>query len=231
MKKLASSEVTTQKDSQTGYPVYVSTTARMTFRKLHPEWAKVRNSVLNEEIAKLFVNAKVFQRFASKKSNEEGDIRGTDSSKFVSIYRNNYVLVIAAKGGHALPPPPTGPKKSAAASIPLTKVAQGRDDSLRAHRGWLEDHYFDLFIGQAALDAESEKALKDYVESNGGFKSIKGASPKEVAQKAGIKPSDSASQMARTMLSEDQRGQLIRDPGMLNDRPGNLSVPLSFPLE
>jgi hypothetical protein len=43
--------------------------------------------------------------------------------------------------------------------------------------------------------------------------------------------SDQASAMARTMLSEDQRGQLTREPGMLNDRPGNLAVPFSFPLE
>ena len=129
-----------------------------------------------------------------------------------------------------MPPPPARSSK-ASVYVALEKSAEGRDDFLRAHRGWLEDHYFDFFIGHAALDAESEKFLKEYIKNNGGFKSMKGTSPKELAAAAAKKPSDTASQMARTMLSEDQRGQLIREPGLLNDRPGNLSVPFSFPLE
>lgn len=232
MIKQAGPEASGQSDPLTGKKIYISTSARITYRKLHPEWikAKVSNAILNEEIAKQFAAAKVIELFTSKKNkSESGDIRGTDSSKFISIHRNSYVLVIAAKGAHNLPAPPE--KKTVPSSIKLASIriknAEGRDDSLRAHRGWLEDHYFDLFIGQAALDEKSTELLKEYVKNNGGMKSLKNVTPDQAQQIA----SNQASQMARTMLSEDQRGQLTREPGMLNDRPGNLSVPFSFPLE
>lgn len=232
MIKKAGPEATTHTDPSTGKKIYVSTSARITFRKLHPEWvsAKVKNSVLNDEIAKQFAAAPVMQIFLSKKNkNEAGDIRGTDSSKFICIHRNSYVLVIAAKGTHALPPPPAPKELPAAVKLAAANIrkAEGRDDSLRAHRGWLEDHYFDLFIGQAALDEKGAELLREYAQKNGGFKAIKNMT----AAKAKQITSDQASAMARTMLSEDQRGQLTREPGMLNDRPGNLAVPFSFPLE
>jgi hypothetical protein len=230
MKKNASTEMTSQTDPVTGNKIYVTTTARLLFRKMHPEWAKVKNDILNEAIAKAFASAKVIQTFKSKKWEEEGDIRGSDSSKFICIHRGSFLIIIAAKGSHNLPPPPARSSK-ASARVALEKSAEGRDDAMRAHRGWLAEHYFDFFVGHAALDAESEKSLKEYIKNNGGLKSMKGASPKELAAKAKKKPSDVASQMARTMLSEDQRGQLTREPGLLNDRPGNLSVPFSFPLE
>lgn len=232
MIKNAGPEPTGITDPSTGKKVYVSTTARITFRKLHPEWvkAKVKNSALNEEIAKQFAAAPVLEIFLSKKNkNEAGDVRGTESSKFVCIHRNSYVLVIAAKGTHNLPAPP--PPKELPASIKLagqnTRVAEGRDDFLRAHRGWLEDHFFNFFIGQAALDEKSAELLREYAEKNGGFKAIKNMTAEQARQVA----SNQASAMARTMLSEDQRGQLTREPGLLNDRPGNLAVPFAFPLE
>jgi hypothetical protein len=232
MIKQSSSEETKQTDPFTGKKIHVSTSARLIYRKLHPEWVKekVSNLILNEEIAKQFAAAPVTEIFLSKKNkSESGDIRGTESSKFVSIHRSNYVLVIAAKGSHNLPSPPLREKKLTSVKLAssITKSAEGRDDSLRAHRGWLEDHYFCLFIGQAALDEKSTALLKDYIKNNGGMKAVKNMTPDQASQVA----SDQASQMARTMLSEDQRGQLTREPGMLNDRPGNLSVPFSFPLE
>lgn len=232
MIKQAGPEATTQTDPSTGKKIYVSTSARITFRKLHPEWvrAKVKNSVLNEEIAKQFAAAPVMEIFLSKKNkSESGDVRGTESSKFVCIHRNSYVLVIAAKGPHNLPPPPAPKEMPASIKLATSNIrsAEGRDDSLRAHRGWLEDHYFDLFIGQAALDAQGAELLREYAQKNGGFRSIKSMTPTAARQIA----SNQASQMARTMLSEDQRGQLTREPGLLNDRPGNLAVPFSFPLE
>ena len=109
MIKKAGPEATAHIDPSTGKKIYVSTSARITFRKLHPEWvkAKVKNSALNDEIAKQFAAAPVMEIFLSKKNkSESGDVRGTESSKFVCIHRNSYVLVIAAKGAHNLPPSP-----------------------------------------------------------------------------------------------------------------------------
>lgn len=232
MIKKAGPEATAHTDPSTGKKIYVSTSARITFRKLHPEWikAKTKNSALNDEIAKQFAAAPVMEIFLSKKNkSESGDVRGTESSKFICIHRNSYVLVIAAKGAHNLPPPPASKELPSAIKLAAANIrkAEGRDDSLRAHRGWLEDHFFDLFIGQAALDEKGAELLREYAQKNGGFKAVKNMSASQARQIA----NNQASAMARTMLSEDQRGQLTREPGLLNDRPGNLAVPFSFPLE
>jgi len=186
--------------SADGAKVFVTTVARIAFRKNNPEWAHIPNSFLNPVVAQKFSELPVVKQFTAK-SGDIGEIRGDRQNRITAIRKGSIVAIVAIKGGFKI----SSPQKTAS-----------RDDSLKAHRGWLEEHFFDMFVGQMALDERSTEFLKDYIESGIGMQALVGMNP------------DQASQMAAAVLSEDQHGQLHRDPGWQSGAIGSTSLPVSF---
>jgi hypothetical protein len=184
-----------------GARVYVTTVARIIFRKTNPEWAHVPNSFLNPVIAAKFAELPVVKQFKAKESSATGEIRGDKQNRITAIRKGSIIAIVAIKGSFKIPSP--------------AKTA-GRDDDLRAQRGWMEDHFFDLFVGQLALDDRSSEFLKDYIDGGIGMETLMKMSP------------DQASQMARAVLSEDQHTQMSRDPGWQSGAMGSTSLPVSF---
>ena len=198
----AKQEPTQIHDAATSKPVAVTTTARKYYRAANPAWEHIKNEFLSIEIANQFAKAPELGTFKPKKNPENvGHIRGTESSKFIAIETNNEIVVIAVKGTHSL----SAPKKAS------------RDDALRNHRGWLENHYFDIFIGQYNLDQKSVDILKKHVANKGVLLDRK-------------MKQDEVSQLAMTLMGEDQRGQITRDPGISTTQLGLLNLPVGFPV-
>lgn len=85
----------------TGRAVFVSTTARMYFRQSFPDYAKVRNNIVNQYLANMFAQASPTDYFRPKKGSAEevGEIREAGGGKFIGIIANDHVRVLAIKGG------------------------------------------------------------------------------------------------------------------------------------
>lgn len=194
-------------DSVSGKAIVVTSSARKTLRQSNPDWKHIKNEDLSKAIAIMFSGSPEIGKFTPKKQEpgSTGHVRGSESSKFIAVEKNQGIFVIAAKGSHKLQSPPQQNKKAS------------RDDALRAHRGWLEEHYFDMFIGQYALDSRSAALMRTWAGENGGIRKLKKM------------PQDQISLLARELLAEDQRGQITRDPGLPQDKPGLLNTPVGFP--
>lgn len=91
------------RDRVTGKPIYVSTSARILFRKKNKSAQSIKNNKLNQIIAKYVSDAKVVEHFTPKNKNgssddEKGEIREGFSNKFIVIVTNNFVKVLVVKG-------------------------------------------------------------------------------------------------------------------------------------
>lgn len=87
-------------DPQNGGEIYVSTTARITFRKQFANWAKRRNNVLNWAIATAFAKGEPHQYFKPKQGSgaDVGEVRLYGQTKFIGIVFGSDVRIIAVKG-------------------------------------------------------------------------------------------------------------------------------------
>lgn len=182
--------------------IFVTTAARLVFRKQNPEWAHVPNSFLNPVIAEKFKELPVVKQFKAKQSGAMGEIRGDKQNRITSITNGSAVAIVAIKGSFKIRSPKTA----------------SRDDALRKQKGWFENHFFDIFIGQLALDERSATYLKDYIQSGIGIDQVSKMS------------SEQLSQLAAAVLSEDQRGQMHRDPGVQTGAIGSTALPIAFSL-
>lgn len=91
-------------DSGSGKAVFVSSTARIFFRKAYPGYKRIRNNVMNQYIAKMFSSGKPAGYFRPKGSkgggsrSDVGVIREVSGGKFIGIISPNHVRIIAIKG-------------------------------------------------------------------------------------------------------------------------------------
>lgn len=183
-------------------PIRVTVSARKYFRAMSPAWKHIKNAALDAEISTQFAKTQPIGQFRPHNGRGEGQIRGSESAKYIAVVTESDIAVIAVKGHHQLAQPKTA----------------GRDDELRAERGWLENHYFDLTIGQYAIDQQSADLLRKHLTETGEMRRVRKMSRDEL------------SQLAVTLMGEDQRGQMTRDPGLPSDRLGLLNTPVGFPL-
>ena len=118
MIKEAWSEPTKVNDAETGKPIYVSTSARVAFRKAFPAANKVRNPILNIAIATIFSSSKTSQTFRPKSDHfnyaqgQSGMIRPAGGGRFVAIVGSSWVKIITFKGAPPqldLPAPTSSP--------------------------------------------------------------------------------------------------------------------------
>ncbi len=152
-------------------PIFVSTTARIMYRRLNPSWDKARNADLNKQIADQFSAATHEDFFRPKKSAPHmiGEIRVGSGTKFIALVYQNQIMVIAAKGSPKITSP--APVKLPAAKEAPAPIDFGdKTSSLKTasrNRGFMEDHFFDMFQGMYALDEESFEALKRRAKESG----------------------------------------------------------------
>jgi hypothetical protein len=98
------SEPTKINDKETGKAVFVSTTARITFRKAFPKAQKVRNSILNIAIATIFSSLKTSSKFKPKSDHfnyahgQSGVVREVGGGKFIAIVGDNWIKIVTFKG-------------------------------------------------------------------------------------------------------------------------------------
>ena len=90
-------------DSQHGGKILISSGARIAFRKVMPDWAKVRNKWLNMAIANAFSTGNPADFFKPKGVGANvgltGEIRMSGGTKYIAvIMENDDVRVIAVKG-------------------------------------------------------------------------------------------------------------------------------------
>ena len=105
-------------DKETGCQIAISTSARRAFRTAWPDWAKVRNNVLNRFIAELYSNAKTTDTFTPKAggasaAGQVGQVRVIGGGRLMGILskQQSWVKVITVKGSTpALPTLPANLK-------------------------------------------------------------------------------------------------------------------------
>ena len=90
-------------DSEHGGQILVSTSARIAFRKVFPDWKRVRNNWLNEAIAEAFKRGKPTDFFKPKGvgawTGLTGEIRVFGGARFIAIVMSNDdVRLISVKG-------------------------------------------------------------------------------------------------------------------------------------
>lgn len=100
----AGAEPTRVNDKETGKEIFVSTTARITFRKAFPKAQKIRNQLLNVAIATLFSTTKTIQTFKPKSSHgsfskgQSGVIREVGGGKFIAVIETDDIRILTFKG-------------------------------------------------------------------------------------------------------------------------------------
>jgi hypothetical protein len=108
-------EPTGMNDTAAGKPIFVTTSARITFRKAFPKAQKIRNSVLNTAIATIFSASKTAERFKPYNKHNNyipgtmGVIRPAGGGRFIGIVGNDFVKIVEFKGS---PPQLTLPEVS-----------------------------------------------------------------------------------------------------------------------
>lgn len=103
MSVVAAMEPSGVKDSEHGGEIFVSTGARIAFRKVFPDWKPVRNKWLNKAIAEAFKRGKPTEYFKPKGSGAwtgiTGEVRVFSGARFIAIVmQNDDVRLIAVKG-------------------------------------------------------------------------------------------------------------------------------------
>ena len=181
----------------------VTTSARIVFRKNNPEWAHVPNKYLNPFIAEAYKEAPVVKVFQDKNGKDKGELRGDNTNRMVGIIRGNTVAIVSVKGTFHIPAPPT--KRAS------------RDTALNAERGWLAEHFLDMFSGQFALDQKAQERMHKYLLENGGAKEMAKLNPHAL------------SQLAASFLAENENGVITRDPQHMDEGRGRLTFPATFP--
>jgi len=222
-------------------PIATTVTARKFFRAQNPKWVKSDNLELSNEMAKAFRAGKITHIHPSKKNKSQYiEFRQSGGAAFAAIYFDSYVLVVGCRGTVRLSGEPHRSEHETESGQQNLRSAASREDGINSLRGdYLGDSILhDIFIGMPAMDRKTEKMLQEYLDKHGIKKRVGDISESDIQDllskmrgHSSSSGSNMASQMAFTMLREDQRGQLTREPGLLNDRPGNLSVPFAFPLE
>lgn len=219
MKKTAALEPTGVTDEITSAPIYVSTTCRIMYRAKNPTWQKTPNRELNKVIAKQFSDATHDKFFRPKKPapNLIGETRISGATKFIALNFENQIWVIAigkssspkidvpapvnfggkgGKGGEQV-------DKKESGSMQVYKKAE-RDDWLRSHRGFLENHYFDLFQGMYAIDPAGFEIVKRRARESGNpvayLKQLHGGG------------SDAVAEMIQRELHEKSEKEFKREP-------------------
>ena len=113
MKKYGGLENSEETDSQYGLAIFVSTTARITFRQANPSYSKVRNSTVNKALAKSFSSSSPVGYFQTKKGSDEGvgEIRESMGAKYIAIIYGSYISIVAVKKAPIVPAPIEASKK------------------------------------------------------------------------------------------------------------------------
>jgi hypothetical protein len=108
MIKLGGPEDSGITDPVTSRRIFVTTTARKTFRAANANWAKVRNVLLNAAIANDFARAKPQQRpFRVRKDpNSIGQVRDSSNGRYIAIIGSCDIKVVAVMGGVPMLRPP-----------------------------------------------------------------------------------------------------------------------------
>jgi hypothetical protein len=227
MKKVAALEPTGVTDSASSSPIYVSTTTRILYRAKNPMWKRVSNKELNLVIAKQFSAAKHDKFFKPKKAapNLVGETRISGSTKFIALDFKNQIWVIAV-GKNSNPTISAPAPKVIEAPSPVvtensTEKTASRDDWLRSHRGFLENHYFDMFQGMYALDVAGFESMKRRAKESGDavkfFRDLHGQGK------------DAVSNLVAQQLHELSERGIMRDPDVTG-RSGLLAPPEGMPL-
>jgi len=98
MFKYAGVEETKVSDSNSGKKIYISTTARLAFRKAWPDKANVRNHILNDFIANMFAGGSKSGHFKPRSGSGKGHVREVGGGRFIAIELDSQMKVIAVKG-------------------------------------------------------------------------------------------------------------------------------------
>ena len=96
-------------DSKTGKRIYITVATRKAFRAVNPEWAHVRNSVLNSAIGADFSRAEPQKRPFKPRGEENavGQARGGANGTYIAIITSSYIKIVTVmRGAPRLPPPP-----------------------------------------------------------------------------------------------------------------------------
>lgn len=155
MRKDAGLENSKVADSQYGLAIFVSTTARVTFRQANPSYAKVRNDMVNQIIAQSFSQSNPVGYFKTKVGGDEGvgEIRESGSSKFIAMIYGSHVSVIAVKKSPIVPAPVEAPSGNIATS------------SLRgSSRNFFIEHLIKVAEQHLDLDSSDMRALISYLK-------------------------------------------------------------------
>ena len=118
-------------DPENGGQIYVSTMARIGFRKANPDWARVRNVVLNKNIANEFAKGQPQQYFKPKKGSgsDVGEVRLQGQTKYIGIIFGSDVRIIAVKGTlPTLPKPPDNAHRGLGPAAPVDFGDAGAGD-------------------------------------------------------------------------------------------------------
>lgn len=121
MLKVGGVEASEVKDAS-GKPVAISTTARLAFRNAFPEAKKVRNNIINNFIADMFLGGAFVEEFKPRTGGGTGFVANVQGSRFIAIEDDSSIKVIAVKGSvpqlPALPETYTPPKMGGGSSAP-----------------------------------------------------------------------------------------------------------------
>ena len=149
-------------------PIFVSTTARMMYRRLNPSWQKAPNKDLNSQIAKQFSEATHQDFFHPKKGpqNVLGEIRVGAGAKFIALLHQSQIFVIAVKGNPKInvPAPVKLPNKQP--QVPAD-VQMADDHWSKNKKNFLEQHAIDIYSEMNSLDSDSSQALREKALGSG----------------------------------------------------------------
>lgn len=128
MEKFGALEESGVKDSEHGGEIYVSTSARIAFRKTFPDWRPVRNKWLNKAIAEAFKKGRPAEFFKPKGvgawTGLTGEVRIFGSARYIAIVmKNDDVRLISVKGTPAGIGTPTGDALPRRNPVPGSKPA------------------------------------------------------------------------------------------------------------
>lgn len=120
MHKFGEIEESTQSDSATGKNIRVSTTARIRFREIFPDYASERNMIVNEQIASVFNNSasNIMHYFKLGRGTDEfntkeyAEIRGGPANTFfISAVSGQSIDIITIQSSWKIPSSGRGRKK------------------------------------------------------------------------------------------------------------------------
>ncbi len=107
LNKIAAMEPSGIIDPASGLPISVSTTTRLMFRKINPQYEKTRNNELNKVIAESFAasSSRVVHRFYLKPSKDIAEIRNMQGPSawtvmfFISVVRAGFIQILTLQNG------------------------------------------------------------------------------------------------------------------------------------